>query len=163
MLIKKCLDKLQCWTEYLLFAMVGGMVLIVFAQVVFRFLQASLPWSEEASRYLMVWIAMLGASVALRRKGHIGVEALIILLPEVLKKIVALVVTLISAAFFTGIIFYGYKVVSVVYAQESPAMEVSMAFPYSALIVGSVLMLLYSLEELFIILCSFVHLREGQQ
>ncbi len=152
--IKKLLDFLQRLTEYALFAMVAAMVLIVFAQVVFRFaLRASLPWSEEAARYIMVWISLLGASIGIRNKGHIGVEALILLFPPFLKKIAAVFATLVASAFFGSMIFYGLKVLKVVSAQESPAMEISMAVPYSSMIVGGVLMLLYSLEELVLLLC----------
>lgn len=147
--LKRLLDLIETCTEYLLFAMVGAMVVIVFAQVVFRFgFHASLPWSEEAARYLMVWIAMLGASIGIRRKGHIGVEALILIFPPLLKRVAAVFSTLVAGAFFGGMIFYGLKLLKVVAAQESPAMEISMAVPYSALIAGGALMLLYSLEEL---------------
>lgn len=146
---RKLLNLIQLLTEYVLFLMVGAMVVIVFAQVIFRFvLHASLPWSEEASRYIMVWISMLGASIGIRRRGHIGVEAVVMLFPSWLRRATSVVTTLIASVFFIGMIFYGIKICTVVAAQESPAMEISMALPYSALIAGGLLMLLYSIEEL---------------
>jgi TRAP-type C4-dicarboxylate transport system permease small subunit len=149
MICRKVSDTLQCLTEYVLFLMVAAMVVIVFAQVIFRFvLRASLPWSEEAARYIIVWISMLGAAIGIRRKGHIGVEAVVALLPPVLKKAVTALTTLVASGFFLGMVVYGVKVCRVVAAQESPAMEISMAIPYSSLVVGGALMLLYSLEEL---------------
>ena len=94
------LDFVQGCTEYLLFLLVGSMVVIVFAQVVFRFiLRASLPWSEEASRYIMVWLSMLGAGIGLRRKGHIGVEALTMLFPKHLKRATAVFGSLVAILF----------------------------------------------------------------
>ncbi|MDR2529884.1 MAG: TRAP transporter small permease [Synergistaceae bacterium] len=147
--LKKILDIAQTATEYVLCLLVTAMVVIVFAQVIFRFiLRASLPWSEEAARYLMVWISMLGASIGARAKGHIGVEAVVLLLPPFLKKAAAVAATLAAAAFFAGMIYYGLGVLKVVRMQESPAMEISMAIPYSSLAVGGALMLLYSVEEL---------------
>jgi C4-dicarboxylate transporter DctQ subunit len=125
------------------------MVAIVFAQVIFRFvLRASLPWSEEAARYIMAWISMLGAGIGIRRKGHIGVEAVVMLLPAALKKAVAALAASIASGFFLGVVVYGVNICRVVSAQESPAMEISMAIPYASLVVGGFLMLLYSLEEL---------------
>ena len=54
---RKTLNLFQWVTGYALFLLVAGMVAIVFAQVIFRFvLRASLPWSEEAARYIMAWI-----------------------------------------------------------------------------------------------------------
>ncbi|MDR1621841.1 MAG: TRAP transporter small permease [Synergistaceae bacterium] len=145
---KKTLNLLQFSTEYVLFSMMAAMVVIVFAQVIFRFvLRASLPWSEEAARYIMAWISMLGASIGIRRKGHIGVEALVMLLPAAFKRVVAALMTLVASGFFSGMVVYGVKICKVVAAQESPAMEISMAVPYSSLVAGGFLMLLYSLEE----------------
>lgn len=146
---KKLLDTLQAITEYLLFFMIAVMVVVVFAQVFCRFvLKASLPWSEEMSRYIMVWISMLGASIGIRRKGHVGVEAVVMLLPGGLKKIASMITTFVAACFFVGMIYFGVKICGIVVSQESPAMEISMAIPYSALVAGGLLMLLYSLEEL---------------
>ncbi len=145
--VSKILDCIQECTEYILFFLVGAMVVIVFAQVIFRFvLRASLPWSEEASRYIMVWLSMLGASIGLRRKGHIGVEALTMLFPKALQRATAVFGSLVAALFCCGLIVYGLRLLKVVAAQESPAMEISMALPYGALVVGGALMLLYALE-----------------
>jgi len=48
-----------------LFSITGTMTVVVLAGVFFRYvLEAPLPWSEELARYLMVWGASLGASVA---------------------------------------------------------------------------------------------------
>ena len=146
---RKTLKLFQWVTEYALFLLVAGMVAIVFAQVIFRFvLRASLPLSEEAARYIMAWISMLGAGIGIRRKGHIGVEAVVMLLPAAFKKAVAALAASIASGFFLGVVVYGVNICRVVSAQESPAMEISMAIPYASLVVGGFLMLLYSLEEL---------------
>nr|WP_314718737.1 TRAP transporter small permease [uncultured Fretibacterium sp.] len=145
------LDFVQGCTEYILFFLVGSMVVIVFAQVVFRFiLRASLPWSEEASRYIMVWLSMLGAGIGLRRKGHIGVEALTMLFPKPLKRATAVFGSLVAILFCGGLILYGVRLLRVVAAQESPAMEISMAIPYGALVAGGTLMLFYALEAMLL-------------
>ena len=146
---KKAMDITEEFTEYFLYVLVGAMVVVVFLQVIFRFiLQASLPWSEEASRYIMIWLSLLGAGVGLRRKAHIGVEALFNCLGTVKRQRVSLLVGMVQIYFFTAMIFYGRKILNVVMKQKSPAMEISMGVPYSSLIVGGLLMLLYSIEFL---------------
>ena len=159
---RKTLNLFQWVTEYALFLLVAGMVAIVFAQVIFRFvLRASLPWSEEAARYIMAWISMLGAGIGIRRKGHIGVEAVVMLLPAAFKKAVAALAASIASGFFLGVVVYGVNICRVVSAQESPAMEISMAIPYASLVVGGFLMLLYSLEELLNLMVSPVQPERG--
>ena len=46
---------------YVIFAMLLLMVIITGAQIVCRIFFKSLQWSEEATRYLLIWCSMLGA------------------------------------------------------------------------------------------------------
>lgn len=144
--VNKILDFANLLTEYAVSALLTVMVVIVFLQVIFRFvIHSSLPWSEEAARYIMVWIAFLGAAIGVRKKSHIGVEALVMILPARAQRGAAFIVCLLSALFFSFLIKYGRLILNTVGFQRSPAMEISMAIPYSAILVGSVLMLIYSL------------------
>lgn len=159
--VKAVLDRLQRVTEYICYGLVGAMVIVVFAQVVCRFvLRASLPWSEEMSRYMMVWISMLGASIGLRQGAHIGVEAMVLLLPVPLKKCATLLGHAVAVLFSVWLVYYGWVLLQIVAHQESPAMEVSMAIPYGALVVGGILMGLYSLESLWIAVQSMIRREE---
>lgn len=146
---KRTMDVAERLTGYVLYILVGFMVVVVFLQVIFRFiLHASLPWSEEASRYIMIWIALLGASVGLRHKAHIGVEALFNYLGTAKRRLFSLLIGFVQVYFFCAMIFYACNILKVVIKQKSPAMEISMGLPYSSLIVGGGLMLLYSVEFL---------------
>ena len=58
--------------------MVLTMALVVATQVICRYLLgASLTWSEEASRYLLIWITFLGGSIAFKRGMHTGFDAVV--------------------------------------------------------------------------------------
>ena len=75
---RKTLDRVNALAEYAVCALLAVMVVVVFLQVIFRFIiRSSLPWSEELSRYVMVWIVFLGASIGIKRKSHIGVEVVV--------------------------------------------------------------------------------------
>lgn len=138
---KNLLQKINSLVEYIVCALLTVMVIVVFLQVIFRFvLHSSLPWSEELSRYLMVWIVFLGAGIGIMKKSHIGVEALVILLPDKLQKWTAVLVNALCCVFFAFMIQYGSLILKVVGRQLSPAMEISMAIPYSALLAGGTLM-----------------------
>jgi TRAP-type C4-dicarboxylate transport system permease small subunit len=48
---------------------------VLFLQVVFRYLLKSpLIWSEEAARYLHVWIALFGIRFGLKNQAHLNVS-----------------------------------------------------------------------------------------
>jgi TRAP-type C4-dicarboxylate transport system permease small subunit len=146
--LKRVLGCVNTVTEYVVSVLLVIMVVVVFLQVIFRFvIHASLPWSEELSRYILVWLSFLGAAIGVRRGAHIGVEVVVSFLPKLLKKLAALFVDCASIVFFALMIFYGHRILAVVGRQLSPAMEWSMAVPYSAICAGGSLMLLYALEH----------------
>lgn len=77
----KCLDGLLAFVLSL-------MVIMVFTNVVLRYVfNSSIIASEELSRWGLVWLTFLGAIVALKEGGHIGVDALTSRLPRWMKKI----------------------------------------------------------------------------
>ncbi len=54
------------------------MVVLVFGNVALRYgFNSSITVSEEVSRWFFVWMTFLGALIALREHGHIGVDALV--------------------------------------------------------------------------------------
>jgi TRAP-type C4-dicarboxylate transport system permease small subunit len=54
------------------------MVVLVFGNVVLRYLfNSGIAVSEELSRWIFVWVTMLGAIVALREHAHLGTDALV--------------------------------------------------------------------------------------
>lgn len=141
---RKMLDRVNALAEYAVCALLAVMVVVVFLQVIFRFvIRSSLPWSEEMARYLMVWIVFLGASIGVKRKSHIGVEALVSLLPDTLRRWTSILVHAFSCVFFAFMIHYGRAILRVVGFQLSPAMEISMAIPYSAVFAGGALMFVH--------------------
>ena len=59
------------------------MVIIVFSNVIARyFLNASLAWSEEVSRFMMIWLVFLGAVMAYVKAEHLGLDIALKVLPE---------------------------------------------------------------------------------
>lgn len=142
-LILKGIERINKAITWGIILMFGVMAVVIIAQVIYRFvLKASLSWSEELARYLMVWITFLGAGVAVRTKGLIAVEAIVNLLPPAVKKIVYYLVTLLSIGLIVIMICFGAKMTGFVVNQLSAAMQISMAWAYSAVPVGAVVMLM---------------------
>jgi TRAP-type transport system small permease protein len=64
--------------ESLLVALLVGMVLMVFGNVMMRwFADSGLTFSEEMSRFFFVWLTFIGAVVVMRENAHLGVDALV--------------------------------------------------------------------------------------
>ncbi len=64
--------------EALLVFLLAGMVVMVFGNVVMRYVfNSGIDVSEELSRYFFVWLTFIGAVVTFREGAHLGVESLV--------------------------------------------------------------------------------------
>ncbi len=73
--------------EAVIAAMLALMVVLVFGNVVLRYgFNSGITVSEEVSRWLFIWMTFLGAIVALREHGHLGVDMVVQRLPAAGKK-----------------------------------------------------------------------------
>jgi TRAP-type C4-dicarboxylate transport system permease small subunit len=127
----------------LIFFLSAAMLVVVLAQVLFRYvLSQPLPWSEELARYLMIWVACLAASEAYAKGSHVGVDLVIRKLKPKLRKGAALLIHLLVIGLMGVVAYYGFKLSFAVHSQLSPAMEVPMTYPYLAVPVGAALILI---------------------
>ena len=77
------MDRLFHAIEALLAALLLGMVLMVFGNVVLRYaFNSGISVSEELSRIFFVWLTFIGAIVAMRDGSHLGMDTLVSHLPR---------------------------------------------------------------------------------
>ncbi len=133
--------------NWILAVLMLAMVVIIAAQVWFRFmLNDPLAWSEEAGRYLFVWISFVGAAAGVRYQVHLGIDLPPLLLSEKACRVVVVLVNLIIQVFLVVIAYWGIRILGIIKFQVSPSMQISMLYPYLAVPVGSILMLINSLR-----------------
>src|SRR4030067_117658 len=64
--------------RFLIAMMMAVMIAVVLFGVFNRFLfKFPVSWTEEVAKYLLVWVSMLGSSVAIRVGAHVGVGLLV--------------------------------------------------------------------------------------
>jgi len=132
-----------------LVGMVAIMTIIIIIQVFMRYLFLySLSWSEEVARYLMIWVAFLGASLALKYGFHIGIEFVITRIPEKARVHVNLLAKLSILVFLIFFTIGGFQVSWAVRDQDSPALLFSMGYAYLSAPVGGVFMIIHLLNSL---------------
>jgi C4-dicarboxylate transporter DctQ subunit len=135
--------------KYALVGMVAIMTIIIIFQVFMRYLFLySLSWSEEVARYLMIWVAFLGASLALKYGFHIGVEFIITRIPEKARAWINLVAKLSILLFLIFFTIGGFLISWAVRDQDSPALLFSMAYAYLSAPVGGLFMVIQLLNAL---------------
>jgi len=78
----------------------GLMTLITFSNVVARYIfNSNILWAMELSLFLFAWLVLMGASYAVKKHIHIGVDALVNQLAPNVKKIVTLIAVLACLSF----------------------------------------------------------------
>ena len=138
------------FSEIVLCSIISIMAVVVFAEVIFRYaLLLPLFWTEEFSRYCLVWSSLLGAGVALKRGEHIAVTFFLDKLPNKARPGASLFAR-ISIVALLGVLFWGgLHLVLLTHHQLSPAMRVSMSWPYMAVPVGSLIMIFHELTFIY--------------
>lgn len=116
-------------------------VLLVFANVVLRLFDTTLPWAGELSRYLFVWMVYLGISYCIREKRHLRVTVFVKMLPAVWEKVAVVISDLVFLIYSVLVASYGYLILmeAIERGKIAPAMEISAGFLYASILVGGAL------------------------
>lgn len=123
------------WILILLFAV---MVVVVFLQVLFRFvIHQPLAWTEELGRYLLVWITFLGAGYGMSTKAHPSIEILYDRAGPLIKKGLTIVTTILIIFFFWNVIIHSFEFIQRSMAQTSPVLRIPMGYVYTVIPISS--------------------------
>lgn len=139
----KAMDYVNRITGWIVAIMMAVMVVLISWQVYARFLGGeSLTWSEEISRFIMVWSVMLGTALCLRRSQLIAVEFVPEIVGDKWRKVIKLITHILNSVFFFIITYYGWILAINLISQEAAASGLSMFWAYASLPVSGLLMFL---------------------
>jgi len=124
--------------------------IFTFVEVVLRYgFGSSLGITQELVIYLLIFTGMIGSSIGVRAKTHIGVDILLKNFPFKLQKILKITGLLVSAAFCLVFTVLGIQHARVLLAfgQVTPEMEIPMYIPKSIIPLAFGLMTFRFIEE----------------
>ena len=139
--MKKLVDRFFKTLEFGVVACLVAMVVMVFGNVVMRYVfNSGITVSEEMSRYCFIWLTYLGAMVAMHEKGHLGVDTLVKNLPLGGKKFCVFASECLML-FCNGLFLLGtWKMHELQVTNVSPVVGISMIWIYGmGYIVGAVM------------------------
>jgi C4-dicarboxylate transporter DctQ subunit len=129
--------------EIIIALLLATMTLLVFVEVVLRFgFGIGLMWSQELTLHLSAWMVLFGVSYGIKVGSHIGVDALVKILPSAVRKIVGSV-AVIACLIYCGLFSYGSWVYLSKMHQigiELDDMPIQKWVAHSILLIGMVLM-----------------------
>lgn len=148
-------DRLNKIIYYALAALMAAISVLTFLQVLVRLaltasgINLSIPWSEELSRSLMIWLIFLGAAYACRRAQMIALTFVVDMVPRHLERLVDGLAALVCILFYALLVIVGWKAASFGWNEMSPVLQFPRAFVYFAMPVGMVLMIVNTVALLF--------------
>jgi TRAP-type C4-dicarboxylate transport system permease small subunit len=112
-------------------------------QVTSRFLfKVPLSWTEEVSRFSLIWLTFIAASLALRDNGHFAVDVISHRLPNKYQKWYQIGIMLFMLTYLVVILKTGFTLVPIAHMQESPALDIHMSYVYLSIPCGAALMII---------------------
>ena len=151
--MSKLVDAFFKLLEFLVVACLVAMVVMVFGNVVLRYgFNSGITVSDEMSRYCFIWLTYIGAMVAMREKGHLGVDTLVLRLSLSGKKVCFFLsealMLLCNLLFLLGT----WKMHELQVTNISPVVGISMIWVYGIGYVVGVVMSLMNLQQLYLLL-----------
>jgi len=143
--IKRALDRSL---EFLVTAVAAVLVLDVLWQVFTRFiLKSPSKWTEELAVFMLIWISLLGAAVALNRGAHLGIDYFVGKL-SAKKRLYTEIFAFLCVSMFslTVMVFGGIELVinTLRLGQVSPALGIKMGYVYFAVPISGFFLVFYA-------------------
>jgi TRAP-type C4-dicarboxylate transport system permease small subunit len=134
-----------------MFLSVAGLfiiVAIVFFQVFGRYVLNSSPtWTESLALVLVLYVTLIGAAVGVRDAGHIGMESLLVLVPEQVRNRIELLIHVLVMLFGAAMIWNGGVLGLSVASYKIPNLGLPEAIRYLPLVISGVLIISFSIEH----------------
>lgn len=138
--------------KYLVVFLSSAIVIVVTIQVFSRFvLHSPSSITEELSRFLLIWIGLLGGAYGYHSNAHLGLDILTNRLNSLLQHWVAIVSHLFIMTFAIAVMVTGgVSLVSLTFepAQISAAMEIKMGYIYSAVPISGALIVFIGIMKI---------------
>lgn len=135
---------------------VGGLGLLIVAvlyQVIGRYVFNDTPtWAESGAVLLVLYVTMLGMAVGVRDAGHIGLESLLVLVPEGVRLKMELLIHALVLVFGLIMAYNCAVLAQSVWDYKVPTLGLSEAFKYAPPAFAGVLIALFSLEHIIALL-----------
>lgn len=144
--VLKYADYLIKVIEIICFILMAFMAAVTFAQAVNRYVfKGSFFWAEESAIMSMIYIAFLGATIAVRRDSNTRIDFLINLLPGKIKRYIEALDNVIIAAFMGFLAKSSLPIIKVTNTQKTVGMGAPRSLYYYAILISSILMIIYLL------------------
>jgi TRAP-type C4-dicarboxylate transport system permease small subunit len=142
-------SRLSRWAMYIACACLVGLLAVVVYGVVLRYVfNNAPPYVEQLALLLVISVAMFGAAAGVRDAGHIGLDSLVAMLSVRVQFWCSIVVYVLSIVFGLALLAGSAEMAISTYASTIPTLGLSEAFRYLPVLLGGILIAVFSIEHL---------------
>jgi TRAP-type C4-dicarboxylate transport system permease small subunit len=142
-------SRLSRWAMYVACACLVGLLSVVVYGVVLRYVfNNAPPYVEQVALLLVISVAMFGAAAGVRDAGHIGLDSLVAMLSERLQFGCSIVVFALSIVFGIALLWGSAEMAISTHGATIPTLGLSEAYRYLPVLIGGLLIALFSIERL---------------
>ena len=137
-------------------AAVGGLYAIVVAvafQVFGRYVMNDTPtWAESLTLVMILYVALFGAAVGVRDAGHIGMESLLVLVPDRVRTRLEFIIHGLVGLFGALMAYNGALLAMSVMGYKIPTLGLPEGINHVPVAIAGALILLFSIEHIVALL-----------
>lgn len=124
------------------------LILCVQWQVFGRYVLNDTPtWAENLALLLVLFVTAFGVAVGVRDAGHIGLESLVVLLPERWQRRIEFLIHLLVGTFGALMVHGGWRWAAAKWGEKKPMLPVPDGIDYVPIIIAGALIVLFSIEH----------------
>ena len=128
-------------------ALVVALLVVVMLGVITRTLGDPLIWTDELSRFLMVWLAVFGWILASRKRIHVRIRYFQDLLPTRFHRMVELAIQIAVTLFGAFVFWYSFGLVAKNIDLEATSLPIVMAWMYVPMVLAGLVTALQGARE----------------
>lgn len=129
--MKAIADALTRALEVVMVLCLAVMLVMVFGNVVLRlFFNTGIDLSEEIPRFAFVWMTFLGAIVGMRRRAHLGVDIVVLMLPALGRRVCWAISQVVMLVCCVYIVYGTWLQHDIIKGNASPVAQLSMLWVF---------------------------------
>jgi TRAP-type C4-dicarboxylate transport system permease small subunit len=147
-LLRRSLDALSAAALWIAGGGMLAMTLVVAWHIFARYVLSDTPsWTEPIVLQLMSWFILLGSAVGVRESFHLGLDLVLVMVPQLLARLMELATLALVAGFGGAMAWYGALLAIGTWDARLPVLGVPGGVDYLPLVAGGALIAIFGVER----------------
>jgi TRAP-type C4-dicarboxylate transport system permease small subunit len=146
--MNKGIDLLEKIQKYIGMIFLSIFIVVVIIQIIARYLEVSVLWTEEIAVFSFVWAVFMGASIMVRNEAHFSFDFLKTKLTGVKKYVLDLIIDILMLGFIVYMLIYGKEIMVTFWNYNWYSLpDFKMGYVWAVIPLSATFMAIYKIEH----------------